>query len=102
MRGRWLPSLVLRIIVEVSNFSDQRDSEVLGVFKVADVLFFLVLILEFDNFGAVMSVSEDLLCAFELLKPLDGAALKKEMAKNKRRSQMQHQSPPARVTQGSY
>ncbi|PWN22667.1 Metallo-dependent phosphatase [Microstroma glucosiphilum] len=34
---------------------------------------------EFDNFGAVMSVSEDLLCAFELLKPLDGAALKKEM-----------------------
>ncbi|PWN33665.1 phospho protein phosphatase PPZ [Meira miltonrushii] len=40
---------------------------------------------EFDNFGAVMSVSEDLLCAFELLKPLDGAALKKEMAKNKRR-----------------
>ncbi|EST08691.1 Phosphoesterase domain protein [Kalmanozyma brasiliensis GHG001] len=51
---------------------------------------------EFDNFGAVMSVSEDLLCAFELLKPLDGAALKKEMAKNKRRSLSQHQSPPAR------
>lgn len=39
---------------------------------------------EFDNFGAVMSVSEDLLCAFELLKPLDGSALKKEMARNKR------------------
>ncbi|PWY97830.1 phospho protein phosphatase PPZ [Testicularia cyperi] len=57
---------------------------------------------EFDNFGAVMSVSEDLLCAFELLKPLDGAALKKEMAKNKRRSMLQHQSPPARVTQQSY
>ncbi|CAO1634205.1 unnamed protein product [Jaminaea pallidilutea] len=57
---------------------------------------------EFDNFGAVMSVSEDLLCAFELLKPLDGAALKKEMAKNKRRSLMQHQSPPAaRSGQGS-
>jgi serine/threonine-protein phosphatase PP1 catalytic subunit len=57
---------------------------------------------EFDNFGAVMSVSEDLLCAFELLKPLDGAALKKEMAKNKRRSLLQHQSPPARVTQQSF
>lgn len=57
---------------------------------------------EFDNFGAVMSVSEDLLCAFELLKPLDGAALKKEMAKNKRRSLLQHQSPPARNTQQSY
>lgn len=59
-------------------------------------------LLEFDNFGAVMSVSEDLLCAFELLKvgrdsvvtsppansflqPLDGQALKKEMAKNRRR-----------------
>ncbi|CAO1636756.1 unnamed protein product [Parajaminaea phylloscopi] len=57
---------------------------------------------EFDNFGAVMSVSEDLLCAFELLKPLDGAALKKEMAKNKRKSLMSHQSPPARSGQGSY
>lgn len=57
---------------------------------------------EFDNFGAVMSVSEDLLCAFELLKPLDGAALKKEMAKNKRRSLLQHQSPPARGSQQSY
>ncbi|KDN38326.1 phospho protein phosphatase PPZ [Tilletiaria anomala UBC 951] len=55
---------------------------------------------EFDNFGAVMSVSEDLLCAFELLKPLDGAALKKEMAKNKRRSIM-HSQTPARGP-GSY
>lgn len=26
---------------------------------------------EFDNFGAVMCVGEDLLCSFELLKPLD-------------------------------
>jgi serine/threonine-protein phosphatase PP1 catalytic subunit len=33
-----------------------------------------------------MSVSEDLLCSFELLKPLDGAALKKEMTKSKRKS----------------
>lgn len=59
---------------------------------------------EFDNFGAVMSVSEDLLCAFELLKPLDGAALKKEMAKNKRRSMLQQQqSPPTtRTTQQSF
>lgn len=63
---------------------------------------------EFDNFGAVMSVSEDLLCAFELLKPLDGAALKKEMAKNKRRSLMQSQqqgqsgpqSPPVSRSSG--
>ncbi|EIW69591.1 serine/threonine-protein phosphatase PP-Z1 [Tremella mesenterica] len=49
---------------------------------------------EFDNFGAVMSVSEDLLCSFELLKPLDGAALKKEMTKSKRKSLQNHQSPP--------
>lgn len=61
--------------------------------------------LEFDNYGACMryaltlanpleslltivlllSVSEDLLCAFELLKPLDGAALRKEMTKAKRK-----------------
>jgi hypothetical protein len=32
-----------------------------------------------------MSVSEDLLCAFELLKPLDGPALRKELAKSRRR-----------------
>ena len=32
-----------------------------------------------------ISVSEDLLCAFELLKPLDGAALRKEMTKAKRK-----------------
>ncbi|KAG6813807.1 hypothetical protein H0H92_007219 [Tricholoma furcatifolium] len=31
----------------------------------------------------------DLLCAFELLKPLDGAALRKEMTKAKRKSLMQ-------------
>ncbi|EIN13771.1 phospho protein phosphatase PPZ [Punctularia strigosozonata HHB-11173 SS5] len=43
---------------------------------------------EFDNYGACMSVSEDLLCAFELLKPLDGAALRKEMTKAKRKSIM--------------
>lgn len=32
-----------------------------------------------------VSVSEDLLCAFELLKPLDGPALRKEMTKAKRK-----------------
>ena len=59
---------------------------------------------EFDNYGACMrfeslvlsafftsfltvwnSVSEELLCAFELLKPLDGPALRKEMTKAKRK-----------------
>ncbi|GEM12746.1 serine/threonine protein phosphatase [Rhodotorula toruloides] len=38
-----------------------------------------------DNFGACMSVSEDLLCAFELLKPLDTAQLKRDLAKARRR-----------------
>ena len=32
-----------------------------------------------------MSVTEDLLCAFELLKPLDGAALRKEMIKGRKK-----------------
>jgi hypothetical protein len=32
-----------------------------------------------------MSVSEELLCAFELLRPLDGNALRKEMTKAKRK-----------------
>ncbi|KAI9638390.1 Metallo-dependent phosphatase-like protein [Dioszegia hungarica] len=57
---------------------------------------------EFDNFGAVMSVSEDLLCSFELLKPLDGAALKKEMTKSKRKSLQNHQSPPNNPMAQSY
>ncbi|KAI5122608.1 hypothetical protein M0805_004820 [Coniferiporia weirii] len=49
---------------------------------------------EFDNYGACMSVSEDLLCAFELLKPLDGNALRKEMSKVKRKSIAAASSPP--------
>lgn len=45
---------------------------------------------EFDNWGAVMSVSEDLLCTFELLRPLDSVALKQVMrkGKNERRSSL--------------
>ncbi|KAL7408994.1 Metallo-dependent phosphatase-like protein [Mrakia frigida] len=55
---------------------------------------------EFQNYAAVMSVTEDLLCAFELLKPLDGPALRKEMTKSKRKSLQQLNSPPAQtVTQ---
>lgn len=38
---------------------------------------------EFDNWGAVMSVSDELLCSFELLKPMDSAALKEEMKREK-------------------
>ncbi|GJJ13776.1 hypothetical protein Clacol_008033 [Clathrus columnatus] len=48
---------------------------------------------EFDNYGACMSVSDDLLCAFELLKPLDGPALRKEMTKAKRKSLAPPPSP---------
>ncbi|KIY52708.1 phospho protein phosphatase PPZ [Fistulina hepatica ATCC 64428] len=50
---------------------------------------------EFDNYGACMSVSEDLLCAFELLKPLDGAALRKEMTKARRKRSDAVSSSPA-------
>jgi serine/threonine-protein phosphatase PP1 catalytic subunit len=61
-----------------------------------------------------MSVSEDLLCSFELLKPLDGAALKKEMTRSKRKrwgdgdnshtddSLQNHQSPPNYPTAQSF
>lgn len=38
---------------------------------------------EFDNWGAVMSVSEGLMCSFELLDPLDSAALKQVMKKGR-------------------
>lgn len=41
-----------------------------------------------------MSVSGELLCSFELLKPLDSTELKQQMKKGKnRRSSMLHQSP---------
>lgn len=54
---------------------------------------------EFDNLGAVMSVSGELLCSFEILMPLDSAALKQQMKENKgRRSRMLPQSPPASQT----
>ncbi|KAL2020714.1 hypothetical protein VTK56DRAFT_8014 [Thermocarpiscus australiensis] len=52
---------------------------------------------EFDNWGAVMSVSKELLCSFELLKPLDSNALKNHIKKGRnKRNQMLH-SPPANV-----
>ena len=41
-----------------------------------------------------MSVSGELLCSFELLKPLDSSALKQQMKKSKnKRSSMMPQSP---------
>ncbi|KAF7594796.1 hypothetical protein BBP40_008299 [Aspergillus hancockii] len=45
---------------------------------------------EFDNWGAIMSVSSELLCSFELLKPLDSTALKNHIKKgrNKRNSML--------------
>lgn len=43
------------------------------------------LVILLNVFSISLSVSEDLLCAFELLKPLDGPALRKEMTKAKRK-----------------
>ena len=50
---------------------------------------------EFDNWGAVMSVSAELLCSFELLKPLDSSQLKSHIKKgrNKRANMQQLNSP---------
>lgn len=56
---------------------------------------------EFDNYGACMSVSEDLLCAFELLKPLDPAVIKKELSKAKRKSQQAQAALGSAGTVGS-
>ncbi|CAO3664086.1 unnamed protein product [Umbelopsis vinacea] len=44
---------------------------------------------EFDNFGAIMSVSEELLCSFELLTPADHPLAKERQGRGKRRA-----SPP--------
>ncbi|KAK8195947.1 serine/threonine protein phosphatase Pzh1 [Zalaria obscura] len=50
---------------------------------------------EFDNWGAVMSVSSELLCSFELLKPLDSSALKSHIKKGRNKRQSMLNSPPA-------
>ncbi|KAJ4146623.1 serine/threonine protein phosphatase Pzh1 [Fusarium falciforme] len=52
---------------------------------------------EFDNWGAVMSVSAELLCSFELLKPLDSSALKSHIKKSRNKRQHMLNSPPALV-----
>ncbi|KAK2683426.1 Serine/threonine-specific protein phosphatase/bis(5-nucleosyl)-tetraphosphatase [Fusarium oxysporum f. sp. vasinfectum] len=52
---------------------------------------------EFDNWGAVMSVSAELLCSFELLKPLDSSALKSHIKKSRNKRQHMLNSPPAMV-----
>lgn len=52
---------------------------------------------EFDNWGAVMSVSSELLCSFELLKPLDSNALKSHIKKGRNRRNHILNSPPASV-----
>lgn len=48
---------------------------------------------EFDNWGAVMSVSAELLCSFELLKPLDSSALKSHIKKGRSKRQSMLNSP---------
>ncbi|EFX05432.1 serine/threonine-protein phosphatase pp-z [Grosmannia clavigera kw1407] len=52
---------------------------------------------EFDNWGAVMSVSSELLCSFELLKPLDSNGLKSHIKKQRNNRKNFINSPPANV-----
>ena len=52
---------------------------------------------EFDNWGAVMSVSSELLCSFELLKPLDSSALKSHIKKGRNKRQNMLNSPVSHV-----
>ncbi|EME87647.1 uncharacterized protein MYCFIDRAFT_127420 [Pseudocercospora fijiensis CIRAD86] len=57
---------------------------------------------EFDNWGAVMSVSGELLCSFELLKPLDSSALKNHIKKGRNKRNSMLNSPPASQFPQSY
>ncbi|KAI2165160.1 serine/threonine protein phosphatase Pzh1 [Ophidiomyces ophidiicola] len=57
---------------------------------------------EFDNWGAIMSVSIELLCSFELLKPLDSSALKSHIKKGRNKRNSILNSPPALVSAQSY
>ncbi|OTB04487.1 hypothetical protein M426DRAFT_58578 [Hypoxylon sp. CI-4A] len=53
---------------------------------------------EFDNWGAVMSVSSELLCSFELLKPLDSSALKSHIKKGRNKRNNMLNSPVREIT----
>ena len=53
---------------------------------------------EFDNWGAVMSVSSELLCSFELLKPLDSSALKSHIKKGRNKRNNMLNSPVSHTT----
>ncbi|KAF2691629.1 phospho protein phosphatase PPZ [Lentithecium fluviatile CBS 122367] len=55
---------------------------------------------EFDNWGAVMSVSSELLCSFELLKPLDSSALKQHIKKSRNKRQSMLNSPVRNTEHG--
>lgn len=57
---------------------------------------------EFDNWGAVMSVSQNLLCSFELLKPLDSSALKSHIKKGRNQRNSAINSPPAQPSAQSF
>jgi len=51
---------------------------------------------EFDNWGAVMSVNEELLCSFELLKPLDASGVKAALRQSRKNGALGvAQAPPA-------
>lgn len=54
---------------------------------------------EFDNWGAVMSVSEGLLCSFELLEPLDSTALKQVMKKGRQERKLANQQQQQQLQQ---
>lgn len=56
---------------------------------------------EFDNWGAVMSVSEGLLCSFELLEPLDSGALKQVMKKGRQERKIANQQQQQPEYQGT-
>lgn len=49
-----------------------------------------------------MSVSAELLCSFELLKPLDSTALKSHIKKGRSKRQTMLNSPPASQFPQSY
>lgn len=53
---------------------------------------------EFDNWGAVMSVSSELLCSFELLKPLDSSALKNHIKKGRNKRDNMLNSPVSPIS----
>lgn len=82
-----------RVLVTVFSAPNVSRGPVVQAFPIGMLILMSQYCGEFDNWGAVMSVSAELLCSFELLKPLDSSALKSHIKKGRNKRHQMLNSP---------